>query len=113
MDEERFDPTRHGLDYAAKRLKQISEKDYAGRLARALSRRGDQDTDEQPVPLTPQQSWFAEAQMRSLIREEVGRALHRPVEMVNPHHHRRVELIEENDQRWRGVLYLVEEESEL
>lgn len=45
-NEERFDPSRHDLAYAAKRLKEISEKNYQQRLDEVLSRHEEKDTNE-------------------------------------------------------------------
>lgn len=44
-EEKRFDPSRHGLDDAAKRLKEISEKDYTSRIAKALGEH-EEETNE-------------------------------------------------------------------
>lgn len=51
-----------------------------------------------------------EETLRKFVREEVHRALYPTAEMVNPHEHRRIEMVEENGKKWRGVLYLVEKE---
>lgn len=86
--EERFDPAHHGLDYAAKRLKQIGENDYTSQFAHVLGRR---EIDDE--------------QLRLLVREEVHRAIYPVAELTNPHEHRRIEMVEESGLHWRGVLY--------
>ena len=54
-----------------------------------------------------------EQRIRAIVREEVHRALYPVAEMANPHEHRRIEMTEESGRKWRGVLYLVEKESEM
>jgi len=51
-----------------------------------------------------------EETLRKFVREEVHRALYPAAEMANPHEHRRIEMVEETGRKWRGVLYLVEED---
>jgi hypothetical protein len=114
-EEERFDPRRHSLDYAAERLKILSENTY--RLHKEIDSQdeqmllgeSEQDTGEHPavdryIP--------SKAEIRAFIREEVHRALYPVAEMANPHEHMRVEMVTEQGKRWRGVLYGVEKESE-
>lgn len=48
-------------------------------------------------------------ELRTLIREEVQRAIY-PGGLPDAHQHRRVRLIEEDGTEWRGMLYAVEEE---
>lgn len=50
-----------------------------------------------------------EQSVRSLIREEVHRALYPDAALANPHEHRRIEMTEESGKKWRGVLYAVDE----
>lgn len=140
-DEERFDPSRHSLADAAKRLKQIGEKDYTSRLAEILEKHEEQDTGEMATgdvvdlpplmfdnhehelvlpPIEHEGVQMAKCianicvldgqQLRKLVREEVHRALYPSAEMANPHEHRRIEMVEENGKKWRGVLYAVEDE---
>lgn len=45
-EEERFDPSRHTLADAAKRLKEISARDYTVRIAHALGEHDEENTDE-------------------------------------------------------------------
>lgn len=48
--------------------------------------------------------------VRACIREEVHCVLYPTAGLVSGHEHRRIEMIEENGKRWRGMLYAVEEE---
>lgn len=137
-DEERFDPKKHSLEDAAKRLKQISEKDYYARVAEVMGRHEEEDTSEilpdealSPEDLEARKKGQAladfiggttqsildrypltEDRVRALIREEVHRTIYPTAEMVNPHVHRRIEMTEESGDKWRGVLYKVEKEQE-
>lgn len=53
---------------------------------------------------------LSDQKLRKLVREEVHRALYPTAEMANPHEHRRIEMTEQDGRKWRGVLYLVEQE---
>lgn len=86
-DEERFDPSRHSLADAAKRLKQIGEKDYTARLADVLRRHEEENVNELRDAFNAEQGGFEQVWLRTLIREEVHRALYPSAETANPHEH--------------------------
>lgn len=47
--------------------------------------------------------------LRKVVREEVHRALYPDAALANPHEHMRVEMTTEQGEKWRGVLYAVDE----
>lgn len=127
------------IEEANRELKRISEKDYTARIAHALGRHEEQDTGElatggviEPARIvlvgadngspeivhapkwwhSPVLNALSEDDLRTMIREEVHRALYPTAEMANPHRHRRIEMTTEQGKKWRGVLYLVEKEQE-
>lgn len=51
----------------------------------------------------------ADKRLRLMIREEVHRALYPDAALANPHKHMRVEMTTEQGDKWRGVLYAVDE----
>ena len=70
----------------------------------------EQDTGELLDAFNAERCGWEQVWLRTLIREEVHRALYPAAEMANPHEHRRIEMTEQDGRKWRGVLYLVEEE---
>lgn len=127
-EEEQIFPRRPDLNWAAKRLKQISEKDYTTRLADVMKRYEESTSELTTVPspeivhmpltvqrVEPQTTTLHildDEKLRALVREEVHRAIYPTAEMADPHEHRRIEMTEENGKRWRGVLYAVEQDEE-
>jgi hypothetical protein len=68
-------------------------------------------------PVTPNKALMnicvlSDQRLRKLVREEVHRAIYPTAEMANPHEHRRIEMVEQDGRKWRGVLYLVEQNEE-
>lgn len=134
-NEERFDPSRHDLAYAAKRLKEISEKNYQQRLDAVLARHEEKDKNElatggviehppllgresgpewvtHPLTLTvqPTRDPITEERLRAIIVETIKQMLYPESDGVVTHRHRRVKMWDEHGDEWCGVLYWREKE---
>lgn len=90
-NKERFDPSRHDLAYAAKRLEHFAKE-------------ASLDSDAQVL---------TEERLCEIIAETIQRVLYPESGGLVTHQHRRVRQWDEDGTEWRGVLYRVEKESEL
>lgn len=80
MSEERFDPSRHTLDYAAERLKRMGERDYWPRIVKAASDPVDEEdsldeflSEEDEFALHSLCPALTETRVREIFREEISR----------------------------------------